>query len=216
MKKTFIILATLLFLCGCGKSEEEKVNDVIAESVKSTLYYPDSYDPVSTDIKPINIDIFTNDNLYKAKKLFNLGDEVESLDRQIEVNTRMLQFGREYSDKLNKAKKKKEEYNNEINNIISEIQKEYYTQKKEDELQGYLVAHKFRNKNNYGNVDINEFLLILNKDKTNVDFMIDGNSVDFLKLSTIISLVGNLGEDEKPNGNETLRKTFDNIKMMIE
>lgn len=48
MKKVLYILIIILVLASCGKSEEEKMNDMITEATKASLFIPESYDPVST------------------------------------------------------------------------------------------------------------------------------------------------------------------------
>ena len=80
MKKLFLLLSLVMMLSSCGKSDEGKLNDMIAEATKSSLYIPESYDPVSTQCDTLGRDIInsmiwtnTNSILWIARMIYIKG-----------------------------------------------------------------------------------------------------------------------------------------------
>ena len=49
-------LACLLLLASCGKSNEEQAEALIQEIVKSNLFHPETYKPISTTVDSLYID----------------------------------------------------------------------------------------------------------------------------------------------------------------
>ena len=72
MKKLFLLFSILFVLSSCGKSDEEKLNDLIEEATKASLYIPESYDPVSTQCDTLGIDIINPTNIKKSVKIISL------------------------------------------------------------------------------------------------------------------------------------------------
>lgn len=44
------LLSAMLLLVSCGQSKEAKIERLVKESIQSTLYIPDSYEAVKTQV----------------------------------------------------------------------------------------------------------------------------------------------------------------------
>ena len=83
MKKLFLLLSIFFILTSCGKSNEERINDLIAEATKASLYIPESYDPVSTQCDTLYRDIINPANIDKSAKIMSLIHSIQSTQREM-------------------------------------------------------------------------------------------------------------------------------------
>lgn len=200
MKKLFSILCILILLTACGKSEEEKLNDLIAETTKASLYIPDSYDPVSTQCDSMSRTVINPANIKKSAKIISLVKEAQSIQREIEINTEQRDYWRgkygefynDYSKKVSKGEAEKAKLMTEAEKLFSELSRDYYAHK---EFCGYIVEHKFRAKNNMGNILFGDVIYILNKDKIEVIDAYDTSDDDFIGFIQIIDAIIEAGKD---------------------
>lgn len=220
MKNLYIVLVGCLLLTACGKSEEEKLKDLVAEATKSSLYIPESYDPVSTECDSLMTSVITAKNIKNAAKFVELMTEAKGLQRDIEYNTEQTEywkgkygdFYRDYSKKAQRGIDKQQKKLDEARAIVADIYQQYTA---EPEFIGFIVDHKYRAKNNAGQVCFGEVIYILNKEK---DAIVAAYSVDdedmlyFLQLSSALKELGSECEFEEVD----LYEISDNIKSKYE
>ena len=56
--KKFLVLSALV-ITSCTLSNEEKAEKLVKETLKDYLYHPDSYEPISTRVDSMFIDVTT-------------------------------------------------------------------------------------------------------------------------------------------------------------
>lgn len=183
----FAIGAALLVSCG---SEEKRVNKLIEEASKSMLYHPESYDPVNLKIDTLFTDIITKENIKKANRLVSLDIQIKSLEREIEYSEEEVEFWKgtsyvgKYLREVESNTEKKEELIEEGRQLYYELEEAVNTERV---FCGFVVEHRFRAKDNMGNVRISDMLYILNKEKTEVISGYDETDVDFQNFLKVIN-----------------------------
>lgn len=220
MKKLIFILSIVFMLSSCGKSDEEKLNDMIAEATKASLYIPESYDPVSTECDTLGRDFINKANIKKSAKIISLVREAQSVKSQIERDAEQRDYWRgkygeffsDYSKKVQRGEEKRDGLKAEANKLFAELITDYNTNR---EFCGFIVEHKFRAKNNMGNVMFGDIIYILNKEKTEIVDAYDTSDDDFLGFIQMAGAMQEIGENynlEEIN----LEEICDNIKSRFE
>ncbi len=220
MKKLVFLLSIVFVLSSCGKSDEEKLNNMVAEATKSALYIPESYDPVSIKCDSLGINIINPANIKKSAKIISLVKEAQGVQSQIEFDAEQRdywrgkygEFYRDYSKKVQKGKQKKDELQAQANKLFAELIEDYNTDRG---FYGYIVEHTFRAKNNMGNVMFGDWIYILDKDKSKIVAAYDASDDDFLGFNQMIEAMHEIGENynlEEIN----LEEICDNIKSRFE
>lgn len=200
MNKLLFVLNILLLLTACGKSDEEKLNVLIAETTKASLYIPESYDPVSTQCDSMSRAVINRANIQKSAKIISLVREAESLQREIDMNAEQRDHWRgkyediynDYSKEVSKGEEEKAALMTKAEKLFSELSKDYYAH---HEFCGYIVEHKFRAKNNMGNIMFGDVIYILNKEKTEVIDAYDTSNDDFYRFIQMIDAVIEVGNN---------------------
>ena len=220
MKNLFLLFSILFVLSSCGKSDEEKLNDLIEEATKASLYIPESYDPVSTQCDTLGIDIINPTNIKKSVKIISLVREAQSTQRQIDYDLEQRDFwrgesGNFYNDQSKKAQsgeEKRDKLKSQAMRLFAELLNDYNTNRG---FYGYYVEHKFRAKNNMGDVMVGDVIYIVNKDKTKIVAAYDSSDDDFVGFVQMTGAMREIGENynlEEIN----LEDICDNIKSVFE
>ena len=163
MKKLQLLFcAVALIMISCTLSNEEKAEKLIQESLKGTLYHPESYKSISTQVDSA----FTNfENLAKVGELCEeLGDlldkesEYQREYRSAESSKSIYAPNGWYYDehsrvKYNQYKQECEEYKTKLEKIapkiataiseLREVSQNLYS----DKFTGWIVSHRFTSKN---------------------------------------------------------------------
>ena len=200
MKKLFLLLSIFFILTSCGKSNEERINDLIAEATKASLYIPESYDPVSTQCDTLYRDIINPANIDKSAKIMSLIRDVQRTQREIERDIEICEFTQgkydyrynEYSKKVRKGEEKRDELKAQANKLFAELQKDFY---KDRGFYGFIVEHRFRAKNNMGTVMFGDMIYIINKDITEVVAAYDTSDNDFVEFMQMVEAIQEIGEN---------------------
>ena len=220
MKKLFLLFSILFVLSSCGKSDEEKLNDLIEEATKASLYIPESYDPVSTQCDTLGIDIINPTKIKKSVKIISLVREAQSTQKQIEWDLEQQDywqgkygdFYNDYSNKVRRGEEKRDKLKSQAMRLFAELLNDYNTNRG---FYGYFVEHKFRAKNNMGDVMFGDVIYIVNKDKTKIVAAYDSSDDDFVGFVQMTGAMREIGENynlEEIN----LDEICDNIKSAFE
>lgn len=220
MKKLFLLLSLVMMLSSCGKSDEGKLNDMIAEATKSSLYIPESYDPVSTQCDTLGRDIINSMNIKKSAKIISLVREAQDVQSQIESDMEQRDYWRgkyggfysDYSKKVRRGEEKRDQLKSQANDLFAELLEDY---NKNCGFYGYIVEHKFRAKNNRGNVMFGDVIYILNKDKTEIVAAYDTADDDFLGFIQMVGAMQEIGENYNVEEID-LEEICDDIKSRFE
>ena len=220
MKKLFLLLSIFFILTSCGKSDEEKLHDLIGEATKASLYIPESYDPVSIQCDTLGRNIITPANIKKSAKIISLVREAQSTQRQIERDLEQRDywqgkygdFYNDYSKKVRSGEEKRDELKTQAMELFAELLKDYNAERG---FYGFIVEHKFRAKNNMGNVLFGDVIYILNKEKTEILAAYDTSDDDFVGFVQMTGAMQEIGMNynlEEIN----LEDICDNIKSAFE
>ena len=77
--KKFLVLSALV-ITSCTLSNEEKAEKLVKETLKDYLYHPDSYEPISTRVDSMFIDVTTIEPIMK------ISDEIKNLISKINLH----------------------------------------------------------------------------------------------------------------------------------
>lgn len=215
MKKLFLYLTACTIVVACGKntnSETDEKNDteqiegLVLESIKGTLYIPESYDPISMDLDSMFINVYSEQNFNLADDIIRWSKEYEKSLSTIEYKTNHIESMRDIGlpsgyyksdiNELNQEKKKIEKTREKLQNAVKIVRADYWSQANKGELKGFVIDHRFRAKNNYGNVGICEYMLFLDKDKTNIVGGFDANDSKIKRFNKVIEFLIKLGPDD--------------------
>lgn len=180
--RNFIITLTsfLLLFSSCIKSNEEKAEALIQEQLKSSLYHPETYKAISTQVDSAFINFEIWDKIMEnAKDLYDLFQKKEKYERDIERAQSIMSIyaptGYYYSEydrnKYNKSKNeisvlqdKLQKLEPKIDSAISEI-KSLIPQLRSSEQTGWIVEHKFTSMNGANTVSLSgDMIFVCDKD----------------------------------------------------
>ncbi|WP_288308026.1 hypothetical protein [uncultured Muribaculum sp.] len=184
-KSLIITLVALIGLCSCGKSREEKAQEMAANYLKGVLYHFDSYEPLQTKVDSSFVALSTDKEAIELTlnmlKLFNSAQEyADKVDRAESSMEIWSPSG--YSSAYSKGeyRRAKEERNNNqqlldktkerIKNQFSKIKsRQSYLEAeallKIGDFNGWKVYHKFKSLNGAGTLDLfGEYVFFCDKD----------------------------------------------------
>ena len=83
MKKLFVLFAVIM--TSCTLSNEEKAERLVKETLKDYLYHPDSYEPLSTRVDSMFIDVTTIEPIMETSdEIKDLISKINRCEREIE------------------------------------------------------------------------------------------------------------------------------------
>lgn len=178
MKRIFALSLILLMAIACAPSPQEKAEALVKEAIQKSLYIPDSYEAVETQLDsaftPYHDPAFVATVLDICKKGVEL-DELDSKMKRAKSSMSiwsgpyMTSFGR---NQYNEAKEEYETAKGKYDALTAKIQKmaEGLREQieKEPEFIGCRVHHTYRAQNNAGNVLMGGAYFLLDKDLTQI------------------------------------------------
>lgn len=190
MRKSIFLSFAILTLVSCVRAPEDKVNSIIQERVKNSLFFPESYQAIETVVDsafaPKDDPVFYD----RAMNLYRLFVAVEECRSKAARAERVMNaWIAPYLNGIGQlnyrhAKYEFEKYNEQVEYYTAKIEKE------KDYLQGLIncqpafigfkFTHRFRAKTNSGNVTIGEKVFITNKDMTQVLVGYDSDEEEYM------------------------------------
>lgn len=185
MKKAIVTLslcAVVLIMASCTLSNEEKAEKLVKETIKDYLYHPDSYEPISTRVDSMFIDVTTIEPIMKISgEISDLISKIDKCEMDIEsAETSMNIYAPDgYSSRFTRgkyarAKKEKEEAQSDLDKYTKKLSGEVASLKEnvakyhKGEFTGWAVSHRFRSLNGTGSMTIpGEMIFFCNKEFTN-------------------------------------------------
>lgn len=208
MKKFQLLLCTFaVLLASCTSSNEEKAEKLIKESLNTTLYHPETYEPISTRIDSAFINF---ENLAKVGEILTeLGDlfqkqqEYKLKCKQAESSMSIYaptyySYSEHSRVQYNQYKQEFEEYQAKLNKItpkidaaitaLKEVVKNIYT----DEFTGWLVSHRFKSMNGAETMTLSgDMVFVCDK-----EFTCCGSGMEIEDFNKLFKLINNFSETE--------------------
>jgi len=206
---TLVLWAVVLVMTSCTLSNEEKAEKLVKETLKDHLYHPDSYEPLSTRVDSMFIDVTTIEPIMEiSDDIKNLMSKINRCEREIKFTESSMDIwnpNRYYSSQYSRgeyarAKKEKEETSSDLEKYTKKLSeqlaslKKYVTKYHKGDFTGWMVSHKFRGLNGAGTMTIpGEMIFFCDKEFTTCS----GYEVDKLEnFSKILKVVDEATSDE--------------------
>lgn len=183
MKKIFYLALIAVIMVACGQSQEQKAEALIKESLKKSLYKPETYKPVETKVDsafaPYDDPAFFKE-LAELGKMNNEYAELEEKAKRAKSSMSIWSgpyqstFGRnEYQE----AKEEYEEANAKIEKLKTKGRKQYEKVAKmlqgERKFIGYKAVHNYRADNNAGNTLIGNTIFFIDENFTEIRYSLE-------------------------------------------
>ena len=206
MKKIFYLALVAIIMVACGQSQEQKAEALIKESLKKSLYKPETYKSVETKVNsafaPYDDPAFFEE-LAELGKMDNeyaeLEEKAKSAKSSMSIWSGSLQsaFGRnEYQE----AKKEYEEAIARIEKLKTKGRKQYEKVAKmlqgERKFIGYKAVHNYRADNNVGNTLIGNTIFFIDENFTEVRYSLEVEEYNQIQES-ISQLEEQMEEEEE-------------------
>lgn len=206
MKKIFYLALVAIIMVACGQSQEQKAEALIKESLKKSLYKPETYKSVETKVDsafaPYDDPAFFEE-LAELGKMDNeyaeLEEKAKSAKSSMSIWSGSLQsaFGRnEYQE----AKKEYEEAIARIEKLKTKGRKQYEKVAKmlqgERKFIGYKAVHNYRADNNVGNTLIGNTIFFIDENFTEVRYSLEVEEYNQIQES-ISQLEEQMEEEEE-------------------
>lgn len=183
MKKIFYLALVAIVMVACGQSQEQKAEYLIKESLKKSLYKPETYKPVETKVDsafaPCDDPAFFEE-LEELGKMNSEYEELESKAKHAKSSMAiwsgpyMSAYGRnEYQE----AKSDYEEANAKLEKLKTKGRKQF--EKIANMLQvsnkfiGYKAVHNYRADNNAGNTLIGNTIFFIDKNFEEITYSME-------------------------------------------
>lgn len=212
MKNVIVSLslcAVALIMASCTLSNEGKAENLVKETLKDYLYHPDSYEPISTRVDSMFIDVTAVEPIMEISGEINdLISKINQCEMNIEsAETSMDIFAPDgYSSRYTRgeyvrAKKEKEEAKSDLDKYTKKLSGELKSLKEnvvkyhKGEFSGWAVSHRFRSLNGEGSMTIpGEMIFFCDKEFKNCV----GYDVDkFEEFVKILEAVDKAASDEE-------------------
>lgn len=164
-----------LAISGCTPSKEKKAEVLVNDIMKQILYYPDSYESISTRVDSAFVSIYTDLKAYKAaislRKLQN-DEERDLIETELNrakslnalwsiggKNAFALEARRQAQQEIAKYEKELKEFDDKIEkqrNIIKERAESI----QEGTFCGWRIIHNYRSENDLGEANVSRVLLV--------------------------------------------------------
>lgn len=183
MKKLFYLVLVALLMVACTPSQKKKAEALIQESLKTSLYKPDTYKPVETKVDSAFAPYDDPEFFEEFAELIKINNEYQDLEEKAKDEKSsmslwsgpyMTEYGR---NNFQEAKANYEEVNAKMEKLWEKGKKQY--EKVANMLQvsrkfvGYKALHNFRADNNAGNTLIGNTLFFIDKDFEKITYSME-------------------------------------------
>lgn len=193
----FLFCVVALVMTSCTLSNEEKAESLVKKTLKDFLYHPDSYEPISTRIDSMFIDVTTIEPIMKISdeikdlifKINRCEMEFESAESSMDIWSSDGYSSKFYRGEYSRAKKEKEEAEHDLDKYTRKLSerlaslKGYVTKYHKGEFTGWIVSHRFRSLNGVGSMTIpGEMIFFCDKEFTTCSGYEIGKFEEFMKI----------------------------------
>lgn len=205
MKKIlFAIIAISGFLVSCQKSNEDKAAALIKDSMNKTLYHPETYEGVETQLDSAFAPFDSPEFYETTLKVAKLGVEISQAEEEMKDAKSSMSiwsgpyqtaFGRneynEAKEKYDNASAQKDKATEKAQKLADQLKTEL---QKEPVFIGFKARHKYRANNNAGNTVFGEAKFVFDKELTQVIAEYDMEGEEYLAVQQLFKMM--TGEEE--------------------
>lgn len=190
MKKIqLFVFAFVLIFTSCSLSNEEKAERLITESIKESLFYPDSYETISTRVDSFFIDVNAIEDIVR------IHEDVKTVLGSINGCETKMDYLFSFYEESEKEEvlSDLEKHNKKLSEKLASL-KELIAIYNEREFAGWVVTHKYNALNKYGFAPIipAQSIFFCNGDFSSCYEL---NIHEFMDLKDIIEIVNNSKSD---------------------
>lgn len=199
MKKVCISILLMIFLLvSCGNSPTDKAEALIEEDMVKNLYIPDSYESVETKVDSAFAPLDSPELYYQISELLEMDDKTQEYENKVKhAKSSIAIWGNPYDafsrNRHEESKAEYKEYMEKLNAIQKRIMKTADNIRKivrqEPRFIGYKAVHRYRAKNNAGQVLMGNQLYILNGDLTKIIASYDMESREYTVFHEVVERV---------------------------
>ncbi len=201
MRISLIVILISLLCLSCSKTKEEKIQEIVNNSIKNNLFFPESYDPIEVKIDSVFNNMLSPENVEMAYEIIKIDNEVKSLYDEI-VYTKELRdaFSSSPHSSLYKSDTKKIqnlensrfEKENRAMQLFNSLQEQYWQRK---EFTGYCAIQKYRAKTNDNQICIEQYAVCIDTEATKSLASYNLMNEQFVAYNHIIELIQKIGKD---------------------
>lgn len=201
MRISLIVILISLLCLSCSKTKEEKIQEIVNNSIKNDLFFPDSYDPIEVYIDSVFDNMLSPENIEMAHRIIKIDNEVKSLYDEI-VYTKELRdafsssphssFYKSDTKKIQNLENSRLEKENQLMQLFNSLQEQYWQRR---EFTGYCAIQKFRAKNNDNQICIGQYAVYIDTEATKSIAYYDLSSKQLVAYNNIIELIQKIGKD---------------------
>lgn len=183
MKKFVYMAFIAVVMVACGQSQEQKAEALIKESLKKSLYKPETYKPVETKVDSAFAPYDDPAFFEELAELGKMNSEYQDLEEKAKHAKSSMSiwsgpyqtaFGRnEYQE----AKAEYDEANAKMEKLKTKGRKQYEKVAKmlqgERKFIGYKAVHNYRADNNAGNTLIGNTIFFIDENFTEVQYSLE-------------------------------------------
>ena len=90
MRISLIVILISLFCFSCSKTKDEKIQEIVNNSIKNNLFFPESYDPIEVKIDSVFDNMLSPENIEMAHRIIRIDNEIKALNDDIEYEREIL------------------------------------------------------------------------------------------------------------------------------
>ena len=183
MKKFFYLAFSTLVLVACSQSQEQKAEVLIKESLKKSLYKPETYKPVETKVDSAFAPYDDPSFFEELAELGKMNSEYEELEKKAKrAKSSMAIWSGPYQtaydqNEYREAKVEYEKANAKIEKLLAKANKQYEKVAKmlqsEPKFIGYIAEHNYRADNNAGNTLIGNTIFFIDKNFEEITYSME-------------------------------------------
>ena len=183
MKKCIYLLFLTVIAVACSQSQEKEAEALIKESLKKTLYKPETYKPVETKVDSAFAPYDDPAFFEELAKLVQMNSEYDDLkEKAKDAKSSMSLWSGSYmtayaKNEYQEAKEEYDEANAKIEKLKTKGKKQYEKVanmlKESRKFIGYKAIHNYRADNNAGNTLICNTIFFIDKDFEEITYSID-------------------------------------------
>lgn len=183
MKKCFYLAVFSLMIAACGQTPEQKAESLIKESLKKSLYKPETYKPIETKVDsafaPYDDPAFFDE----LEKLGKMSREIDVLEHQAKrAKSSMALWSGPYQtafdrEKYQEAKDEFDEADAKIEKLRSRVKKTFdkilSTLQEGPKFIGFKAFHSYRANSNAGNTLIGNMVFFIDKEFEQITYKME-------------------------------------------
>ena len=183
MKKFFYLAVVAVIIVSCSQSQEQKAETLIKESLKKSLYKPETYNPIETTVDSAFAPYDDPEFFVELAKLGKINLDYEDMELKAkQAKSSMAMWSGPYMSAYgrNEYQEAKADYE-EANAKLEELKSKGLKQcemianmlHKSKRFIGYKAVHNYRADNNAGNTLIGNSIFFIDKNFEEITYSMD-------------------------------------------